>query len=447
MKNSVKRIILAVLFVLFAVNVPLSDALAVDFVVTFTVNDTTDAADVNPGNGVCDADPSLAITCTLRAAIQESNALAGANIINLPPGTYTLSIAGTGEDAAATGDLDITGDLTIRSNGANAVATTIVDGGNIDRIFDILGHSAPGGRAEVHFENFTIQHGKITTENAGGAGISAGYADLYLYGMVIRDNVITGSHSYKVGGGLLNQTPSDTEIRYTRFIGNSADRGGAIFSNTPLSIYSSTISNNQAVLGGGIVNYGKLGLTNTSISGNTASNNSGGLYIKYAAPDPLDRPLLRGVTVFGNSTNPTLGGGMTLATQTEVVLLNSIIANNIGGNCYIQGTAKFADGSYNLSSDNTCNLTETGDMENTDPKLGPLANNGGRTKTHLPLKGSPVIDAGLPPPLIPPGLETDQRGIHRPQGQRADIGAVEVESECSFFVIPIKTGNATAFCL
>jgi len=66
---------------------------------------------------------------------------------------------------------------------------------------------------------------------------------------------------------------------------------------------------------------------------------------------------------------------------------------------------------------------------------------------YLPLKGSPVTDAGLPANLIPPGMETDQRGIHRPQGKRADIGAVEVEEECSFFVIPAKNGKTTAFCL
>src|SRR6185369_5960639 len=71
---------------------------------TFTVNSITDAVDANPGNGVC---ATAAGQCTLRAAIQEANASRGADTITLPAGTYTLTIAGRNEDAAAMGDLDI----------------------------------------------------------------------------------------------------------------------------------------------------------------------------------------------------------------------------------------------------------------------------------------------------------------------------------------------------
>src|SRR5512140_2261398 len=79
---------------------------------TFTVNGATDAVDANLGDTVCETAPSNGI-CTLRAAIQESNALAGADTINLPPGIYTLTIPGVGEDVSAAGDLHITDDLTI----------------------------------------------------------------------------------------------------------------------------------------------------------------------------------------------------------------------------------------------------------------------------------------------------------------------------------------------
>ena len=81
------------------------------------VNSTTDMVDANPGNGVCETAPGNNV-CTLRAAIQESNALAGADSITLPAGTYILGIAGDGEDASATGDLDIIGDLTINGAGS-----------------------------------------------------------------------------------------------------------------------------------------------------------------------------------------------------------------------------------------------------------------------------------------------------------------------------------------
>ncbi len=72
--------------------------------------------------------------CSLREAIIASNAAADADEINLPAGAYELSIAGVEEDAAATGDLDITGDLTI--NGAGAGSTT-VNANQTDRVFHI----------------------------------------------------------------------------------------------------------------------------------------------------------------------------------------------------------------------------------------------------------------------------------------------------------------------
>jgi hypothetical protein len=59
-----------------------------------------------------------------------------------------------------------------------------------------------------------------------------------------------------------------------------------------------------------------------------------------------------------------------------------------------------------------------------DPKLGPLADNGGPTLTMALLPGSPAIDAGNTS-LAPP---TDQRGFPRPAGLAADIGAFEYGS-------------------
>src|SRR5438093_12159986 len=84
---------------------------------TFTVNDTADAVDAVPGDGSC---ATAASTCTLRAAIQEANANVGPDTIVVPAGTYLLTIAGQGEDAAATGDLDIRDDLTITGAGADS---------------------------------------------------------------------------------------------------------------------------------------------------------------------------------------------------------------------------------------------------------------------------------------------------------------------------------------
>src|SRR3989442_3563837 len=104
---------------------------------TFTVNDTADAVDAAPGNGSC---ATAGGTCTLRAAIQEANAHTGADTIMVPAGTYLLTIPGRGEDAAVTGDLDITDDVTITGAGADS---TIVDGNRIDRLFEILRPPGP----------------------------------------------------------------------------------------------------------------------------------------------------------------------------------------------------------------------------------------------------------------------------------------------------------------
>ena len=59
---------------------------------SFTVNSLLDSADINPGDGVCDSDAGAPVVCTLRAAIQEANALAGADSISFSvTGTITLA--------------------------------------------------------------------------------------------------------------------------------------------------------------------------------------------------------------------------------------------------------------------------------------------------------------------------------------------------------------------
>src|SRR5262249_26060955 len=85
------------------------------------------------------------------------------------------------------------------------------------------------------------------------------------------------------------------------------------------------------------------------------------------------------------------------------------------------GSGMMTDVGHNLSSDASCGFTNSGSLNNTDPKLAPLANNGGPTLTMALLPGSPAIDAGdtaAAPPI-------DQRGIARPVGPASDIGAFE----------------------
>jgi hypothetical protein len=104
--------------------------------VTFTVNDPTDAVDAAIGDGFC---ATAAGTCTLRAAIQEANATAAADRINFQTaGTYPLTINGVGENAAATGDLDITTPISIFNMSTGTVIIDAIGLAPRDRVFDVL---------------------------------------------------------------------------------------------------------------------------------------------------------------------------------------------------------------------------------------------------------------------------------------------------------------------
>jgi CSLREA domain-containing protein/uncharacterized repeat protein (TIGR02543 family) len=333
---------------------------------TFTVNSTADAVDTAPGNGVC-ADASG--HCTLRAAIMEANALPGADTITLPPGTYTLTIPGAGEDAAATGDLDITGDLTI--NGAGALFTTI-NGNSIDRVFDVLAGA-------VTISGLTVRGGWIFSEGGGVKNDGA----LTLSSVTVSGNVVQTSG---LGGGIINHGTL-TLVDCTVSGNLTGGAGGGIANTGVLTVINSTVSGNTGSSTGGIFNLGgDVTLTNSTVSGNSGAAGS------------------------GIRNYPGVG---------TVKLKNTIVANStFGANC--DGTVTSLG--HNLSSDNSCSLTAPTDLPNTPPQLGALANNGGPTETHALLPGSPAIDAV---PLASCTVSTDQRGVLRPQGAACDIGAFE----------------------
>jgi CSLREA domain-containing protein len=118
----------------------------------FNVNSTSDHVDLSPGNGVCQDSTGQ---CSLRAAVMEANALPGADTIVLPSGTFNVQLPGNNEDAGLTGDLDLTGTLTLRGAGSGL---TIVDAALLhDRVFDVL------TGAQVSLSDLTIQHGIIPT--------------------------------------------------------------------------------------------------------------------------------------------------------------------------------------------------------------------------------------------------------------------------------------------
>src|SRR5262245_44902326 len=177
---------------------------------TFTVNSTADLVDANPGNGICATGTGV---CTLRAALQEANALSGTDTINLGATTYTLTIPGVTEDAAATGDLDITKPVNIV--GAGATSTTI-DANSIDRVFDIL-----PGAGNVSMSGLTI------TDGFSGFGFVAG--GIWNSGTLTLSNVrILNSVGRLGGGGIVNEaTVTATDVTISGC--GSHSKGGALY--------------------------------------------------------------------------------------------------------------------------------------------------------------------------------------------------------------------------
>src|SRR6266853_209174 len=228
--------------------------------VTFVVNTTADTADAVPGDGKC-ADSSNA--CSLRAAVQEANALAGADTIQLGAATYVLSGA-AGDDAAVSGDLDITGDLTLTGAGT---ASTIIDGGGVDRVLDI---DPSGAGVSVTIANLTVRGGNAAGEAGGG---------IRNRGTLSLNNVTLSANSSGInGGGLLNL--GTLTLTNTTVSGNTAgtDGGGVYNSGGTGTLVNVTLGDNAATAGGGISNIaGTTTLTNTLIAGSTGGNCSGAI--------------------------------------------------------------------------------------------------------------------------------------------------------------------------
>ena len=85
---------------------------------SFVVTRVTDVVDADPGDGVCEATAGVG-DCTVRAAVQESNAFDGLTTVTLPPdSTSVLSKRQFVGDVPTTGDLDILSDLSIVGDGS-----------------------------------------------------------------------------------------------------------------------------------------------------------------------------------------------------------------------------------------------------------------------------------------------------------------------------------------
>lgn len=271
-----------------------------------------------------------------------------------------------------------------------------------------LGNKATGGSGGPGANGISWQD--IATDGGpGGPGGTGAGAGLYNSGIaILLNNTFVGNVGRGGVGGTGGTGGTGQLIGGNGGPGGSGGAGfGAIYdANGLLSLTNCTLALNQGSGGSGGAGGGGGGhLSPSGWSGSPAPSGSSG---------------------FGS-------GGIK---SSGCVLVNTVLAEN-----NYNGWGSLADGGHNVSSDASCAFTGGGSLNNTDPKLGPLADNGGPTLTMALLPGSPAINAGDPLDAPP----VDQRGVARPQGPGVDIGAFEYQ------YVPVFTGakfqNPTNFWL
>jgi RTX calcium-binding nonapeptide repeat (4 copies) len=490
----------------------------------FTVTRTDDPAP----NGCLPAD------CSLREAVIAANASPGPDTITLPAGTFALTIAGANEDAAATGDFDLTGDVTVTGAGSGA---TTVDAGALDRAFDVPsgvgltisltgvavrnGSASDGGGianrgatvsltdvsvcdnaavntgggilnrdGNLSLDDSTVCDNQSTADNDNGRG--GGIANHAISGnatLALTDSDVTGNTVAGLGGGGIDNAPgsgrtASVTLDHSSLVGNIATGidhteglGGGVqnsffraVSNASalLSVTDSTIAGNLAVNGGGVSsgidfagNVLDLTVVRSTVSGNISAGNEfqvgngAGIYVVNGTAS-ITNSTVSGNTADGTGQLSGLGGGVFnsgLSAPSSVTLLNTTVADNtanaggggienvqvngatamtlqntiVSGNSALGGagcqnvSGTLTSNGHNLEDHDTCHLRAAGDLPNTDPALGPLADHRGPTLTHAIPDGSPAAEAG-DVGACPP---TDQRGTARDQVPGCSIGSFE----------------------
>jgi len=346
----------------------------------FTVNDSSDAVDNNPGDGSCDVGAGQ---CTLRAAIMEANALPGPDTITLPAGTYTLTL-GPGDDdsvngaVGASGDLDIMNDdLTI--NGAGAGTTTIragTDSSNgIDRVFDV---DPPFGGLglSLTLSGVTVRNGRAPAPSgAGGDGGGVRFfgentttpsspGTLTLTNCILQDNTALAglAGGIEVTGGSLSMSGTNVQSN----IAMAGAGGGVYFDNLGngnLTITGGSISSNQATdatfgNGGGlyIVDAGSASLSSLAIDSNSAALDGGGVY-QASGSLSLNSVSLSSNTAGGNGsgvlTQGTVGQAGPVTLTGDDYYQDSGAYNGGASTFTVGGTLTLTGGSFDATSDVT----------------------------------------------------------------------------------------------
>ena len=303
------------------------------------------------------------------------------------------------------GALKLLRPVTITGRGARQ---TVIDGTGITRVFasftraTIAGLTITGG--------FMPPISPLLPLPIGGAGVAN------IGALRLQRVAISGNHA-DYGAGVFNYPASFLTISDSVVNGNSGLEAAGIRFDSGGMVVNTTIAGNTAVsrpdrpgtesgFGAGIDARGAtpstLTIVNSTIAGNSASKGGAGINVAQGYP-----PFIIGIPL-----------------AQSVLLRNTIVAGNSAtagsADCDSRGIVRFRSRGHNLASDRTCPFRLPGDLPGTNPRLGPLASNGGPTDTLALLPGSPAINtggsAGCP--------ATDQRGVPRPPGH-CDIGAFQ----------------------
>ncbi len=413
---------------------------------SWTVTTTADDAVGNPAlcsNGQCP---------TLRDAVAQADSDSGDTIV-LPASSQPYQLLN--------GELPLTSNMQIQGAGP---ASVTINANSTSRVFEI-----PSG-VTVTVSGITLTGGNSSGVNAGAGGA------IYVAGVLNLDNSsVTGNTASTSGGGI--DTNGTLNVDHSTISENRVNSGYAIGGGidcfcTQVTVTDSTISGNSVLLGsgnqGGAIQYtssNPLVLSGSTISGNGAQAAGGGLYL--AGPATLTNDTITGNlagcpgTPCGDVRIPGTGGGidqeqdglsmtnLTLAANDDsggsganyyngdsygATTQNTIFAAAPSGETDCDGVGAMAQSQGgNLQDENPSSSSrdcwygsQSTDQESSsaNPKLGPLADNGGPTQTMALLPGSAAIDRAV----TVSSLSTDQRGGPRPQppGGAYDVGAYEV---------------------
>lgn len=403
-----------------------------------TILSTTFTSNTSSGIGgaVSSATP-LTITASTfgNNSAPDGGAVVAIDTLQVTGSTFTANRAtnGSGGGIATTSTLDVVSSTFTANHATNGAGGGIVAGGALDvassAFISNTATSSGGAIIQNPSLSMNLESTSFTANHSDGdGGAVAAQGPLTVMSSTFTENTAKNS------GGSILALFGPSRINSSTFTHNtSGAAGGAVAAvDTPLSVQNTAITHNTAPQGGGIYSVGFLTLTTSSLINNTSNVNGGALFTSPGA----EMAIVSNTTIGQNTGNGIMSDGA------GVWVVNSTIVNNdvalyaststmqlknsiVGGEC----AGSIASHGYNLGTSTTCGLTQPTDrvLDYAGLKLGDLTTAGNGTDLYPVLAGSPARDTAYS--FACPS--TDQRGVARPQGSGCDIGAYEATAGVS----------------